>query len=343
MKFERLLFGLLAVLIWGFTCLDIGFVKPAGWPEPVYNFQKNPLDSAKIALGRMLFYDPVLSADSTISCASCHSPYNAFAHVDHELSHGISDRIGTRNAPALMNLAWQPVFMYDGAINHLDVQALAPISHPDEMGSSIANVVRHLKRSDYYPELFKRAFGSGGITGERTLKALTQFMLILVSSDSKYDRMQRGEVQFTKQETSGMQLFEANCASCHTPPLFTNHTFQNNGLPVREDLMDSGRQKITGRSEDSLFFKVPTLRNIGFTYPYMHDGRFKKLSEVVRHYAQLTDSVRVNTSLSKAIDLSADEQVDLISFLLTLNDRNFVFNRNYTYPKEIFDQIRGMK
>ena len=340
MRLEKFLIGLLGLIIMSFVALENGLNYPDYWPKPVYNFHKNPLDSNKILLGRMLFYDPVLSADSTISCASCHSSYNAFAHVDHDLSHGINDRIGIRNAPALMNLAWQPVFMMDGAVNHLDVQALAPIANPDEMGSSIQQVVLKLKRSSFYPALFNVAFGSKEISGERVLKSIAQFMLTIQSHDAKYDRVMSREESFTIQEAKGFELFKQNCASCHQPPLFTNFSFKNNGLPLNPKLNDTGRERITGKSEDLLFFKVPTLRNIAYSFPYMHDGRFKNLSAVVNFYANLTDKERAHTSLEKPISLSADERVDLISFLLTLNDKKFVFNPDYSYPKKIFDSVR---
>ncbi|MFM7725598.1 MAG: cytochrome-c peroxidase, partial [Flavobacteriales bacterium] len=142
---------------------------PSGWPVPVYDFSKNPPTASSVQLGRQLFYDPALSADGKVSCASCHSPFSAFAHNDHALSHGIHDSIGTRNAPALFNLAWRNSFMWDGAIHHLDMQALAPISHPAEMGSDLKTVVDKLSRSNTYRGRFNDAFGDSIVTGERTL------------------------------------------------------------------------------------------------------------------------------------------------------------------------------
>lgn len=308
---------------------------PSGWPKPVYDFSKNPLSPQTIKLGRDLFYDPLLSADSTISCASCHSPYNAFTHADHALSHGIKDRIGTRNSPALMNLAWQSNFMWDGAVNHLDVQALAPITHPDEMGESLANVIKKLQRSAYYKKEFYKAYKDTAITGEYTLKALSQFMLTLVSSNSKYDSVMRGQTRYNEKEAKGYMLFKANCASCHTEPLFTNGQFENNGLRPDSILKDKGRMRITQSAADSLKFKVPTLRNIEFTYPYMHDGRFKKLSEVLKHYTQgIHQSPTLSAQLVKPIVLSPTERVELTAFLLTLTDIHFLFNPDYTYPKK---------
>ncbi len=315
------------------------FVVPKNWPNPVYNFKLNPLSKNKIELGRALFYDTKLSRNNTISCASCHSPYSAFTHIDHALSHGIEDKIGKRNSPALMNLAWQTLFMHDGAVNHLDVQALAPISNPLEMDESIINVVSKLQNSKLYPRLFYKAFGDSVVTGERTLKSLSQFMLTLVSCNSKYDSVMRKQTVFTKQENSGYQLFKQHCGNCHTEPLFTNNLFMNNGLPIDTTLNDVGRFGVTKNANDSLKFKVPTLRNIEFSYPYMHDGRFKKLSEVLNHYTNgIKQSKTLAHELKKPLNLTSNEKVDIIAFLLTLSDRSFLFNPKFSYPKTIFLQ-----
>ena len=297
---------------------------PETWPFPAYDFSKNPLTKPGIALGRQLFYDPVLSKDSTISCSNCHLSYTAFTHVDHALSHGIHDRIGTRNSPALTNLAWARSFMWDGAVNHLDMQALAPISSPVEMEEKIENVVEKLQRSAGYRVMFFQAFGDSLATGERLLKALAQFELTLVSANSKYDRVLAGKEIFTDQEQNGYRLFKNNCARCHSEPFFTNYGFEKNGLPVDTALRDFGRMAITRQPADSLKFKVPTLRNIEFSYPYMHDGRFRKLGEVLNHYAHNKDL---------GIELSSNEKVDLTAFLLTLTDRTFLFNPDFAFPR----------
>ena len=300
---------------------DIRLPYPSHFPNPTFDFQKTPLDSNKILLGRILFYDPILSKNNSISCASCHSPYNAFAHTDHDLSHGIFDAIGTRNAPALFNLAWQKEFMWDGAINHIDMQALAPISHPGEMGSSINEVVSTLNASNAYKELFQKAFGEKTITGAKVLKALTQFQLTLVSANAKYDKVKMGKDSFTLQENNGYLLFKKNCNTCHQEPLFSTYQFANNGLPVDTTLNDFGRWQVTGQTKDSLHFKIPSIRNLSYSYPYMHDGRFKTLREVLNHYT------------GKKIPLTSNEKADIISFLLTLNDADFVFDKNNKYYK----------
>jgi cytochrome c peroxidase len=336
MKKNKLILLLISIVFTAFYSIkEYNFEIPLNWPSPSYNFSKNPLTESKIALGRKLFYDPILSLNNKISCASCHSPYSAFTHVDHDLSHGINDRIGTRNSPALMNLAWHSYFMWDGAINHLDVQALAPISHPDEMGESIDHVVYKLQKSKPYPNSFFNAFGDSIITGENTLKAISQFMLTLISSNSKYDSVMRKQTHFTIQEENGYNLFKQNCASCHSEPLFTNLKFENNGLSLDSTLNDYGRMKVTKNKNDSLKFKVPTLRNIEFSFPYMHDGRFKKLSEVLNHYSNgINSSNTLAKQLQKPINLSSNQKVDLTAFLLTLTDKSFLFNPNYSYPKK---------
>lgn len=335
MKRHFILIVTIALISFGFIITKSKlFVVPQNWPKPNYDFSKNPLSADKIWLGRVLFYDPILSKNKTISCASCHSSFNAFTHVDHDLSHGIDDRIGTRNSPALMNLAWHNLFMWDGAINHLDVQALAPISHPDEMGEKIENVVAKLQITKPYPHLFAKAYGDSTVTGERVLKSLSQFMLTLVSSNSKYDSVMRRQTAFTNQEKNGYAIFKKHCATCHTEPLFTNLKFENNGLPVDLTLNDYGRMKVTHRSEDSIKFKVPTLRNIEYSYPYMHDGRFKRLSDVIKHY---TTGIQKGKTLSKNLDtpiiLSSNDKVDIIAFLLTLSDKSFIYNANFSFPK----------
>jgi cytochrome c peroxidase len=310
------------------------FVSPKYFPKPVYDFSKNPLRFPKIQLGRTLFYDPILSSNNTISCASCHSQYSAFTHVDHALSHGINDKIGFRNAPALMNLAWQKTFMYDGAIHHLDVQSLAPITNPVEMNETITNVVAKLQTSKRYPTLFYKAFGDSIITGEYTLKAIAQFMLTLVSNNAKYDSVQRKQATFNAQEKNGYLLFKKNCAVCHQEPLFSNGAFLNNGLAVDASLHDFGRMRVTQNTNDSLKFKVPTLRNIEFSYPYMHDGRFKKLSQVLNHYTnEIIPSKTLASELQQPIILSSNEKVDIIAFLLTLSDKTFLFDKKFSYLK----------
>ena len=309
------------------------FQIPKGWPKPHYDFSKNPLTEEGFQLGRQLFYDPILSKDSTISCASCHLQATGFTHVDHSLSHGIDGKIGTRNSMTMMNLAWSKTFMWDGGVNHLDVQAINPITSPLEMDETLANVVQKLQKSDKYKSLFFAAFGDENITGQRVLKALSQFELLLITANSKYDKVMRKEAVFTNQEQNGYQLFKNNCASCHSEPLFTNGKYENNGIPLDTTLNDIGRQRITEKSDDYLKFKVPTLRNIQFTNPYMHDGRFEKLTEVVKHYNSLGNNKNLPKKLQKLMNLTDNERVDLVAFLLTLTDNEFLFDKSFSYPR----------
>lgn len=308
---------------------------PESWPKPNYDFEKNSLSKEKVYLGRKLFYEPKLSKNNTISCASCHLSFTAFTHVDHALSHGIFDSIGIRNSPVLINLAWSKSFMWDGAVNHLDMQGIAPIENPVEMGEKLKNVTHKLAKLNDYKNLFKSAYGDTAITGERLLKALAAFQLTLVSSNSKYDKVQNGNAEFTEQEKAGLAVFNAKCNHCHTAPLFTNFEFENNGLPLDTSLNDFGRWKITKKEKDRRKFKVPTLRNIEYSFPYMHDGRFESLYGVLDHYEngiELTETT--HKSLRNGIALSEKEKVDLVAFLLTLSDKEFCFNPDFGYPRK---------
>jgi cytochrome c peroxidase len=324
--------GAFVCIIYAFSAVKttpMPFVIPEGWAKPTYDFSKNPLTKQGFELGRQLFYDPILSRDNTISCASCHLQATGFTHVDHELSHGIDGRIGKRNSMTIMNLAWSKNFMWDGSVNHLDMQPLAPISNFAEMDENLGNVLNKLNNSNKYKMLFYKSFGDSLATGQRMLLAFSQFILQLNSYNSKYDKYVRHEAggDFTEQEKNGLQLFRTHCASCHTEPLFTNQNFEKNGLPIDTTLNDFGRMTLTHKREDSLKFKVPTLRNIQFTFPYMHDGRFKKLREVVNHYAT-TDK------LTQPIPLNSNEKTDIIAFLLTLTDNDFLFDKRFGFPRE---------
>lgn len=306
----------------------------AGFPKPYYDFSKNKLDSLKIELGRKLFYDPILSQNNSTTCASCHSPFSSFAHNDHDLSHGIYDSIGTRNAPALFNLAWHKLFMWDGAINHLNQQPLAPIHSQTEMGSSIQEVITKLRKDSIYIIRFKKAFGDTQITSDRFLKSLAQFQLTLVSNHSKYDSVTRRQSTFTNQEKNGYRLFVKHCNSCHVEPLFTNYSFANNGLSIDITLNDLGRMKVTQNPKDSLKFKIPSLRNLTYSFPYMHDGRFKNLHQVLNHYVRdIKTSTHIDQRLQGGIRLTENEKVDLIAFLLTLNDNEFIRNPKFQFPR----------
>jgi len=324
-----------AFIVLALLTIAFSLSKPVSWPARVYQPSSVQMQDDCIQLGRALFYDPILSRDNTISCASCHLSYVAFTHVDHTVSHGIDDRIGRRNAPALMNLAWSKSFMWDGAINHLDMQPLAPIENSQEMDDQLPNVLAKLQNSILYRRMFARVYGDSTVTSERMLKAFAAFLIRLESTNSRYDKMLRGEAVFTDQETRGYAIFKQQCNACHTEPLFTNQEFRNNGIAARTG--DAGRAEVTNLVADSGLFKVPTLRNIHYSRPYMHDGRMAKLSEVVSHYASGKFSSKASAEM-KDVGLNNDEQrVDLMAFLLTLSDSSFVFEKSFQYPFKLFE------
>jgi cytochrome c peroxidase len=339
MKRGAVTFTVLSLLAWialssAFSRPDkpMRFIVPQGWPKPHYDFKTNPLTMQGFKLGRELFYDPILSSDSSTSCASCHLSFTAFTHADHKLSHGIQGLVGTRNSSALINLAWSTSFMWDGGANNLEVQAINPLTNPVEMNSSLEKILVKLGRSNKYRKLFFRAFNDSIINTQRLLKAIAQFTGNLVSSNSKYDSVMRHEknVHFTLQEQNGYALFRANCSTCHREPLFTNFAFENNGLTMDSTLKDTGRMKITNNPADSLRFKVPTLRNVEFSAPYFHDGRVNKLKDAVEHYISgITDSPTLARELKTRINMTSDQKKELVAFLKTLTDKGFLYNIQY--------------
>jgi cytochrome c peroxidase len=311
-------------------------VIPKGWPKPAQDiFATNPLTEEGFQLGRKLFYDGKLSRDGSIACASCHQQFAAFTSFDHDFSHGFNNSFTTRNAPALFNLAWMPALHWDGGINHIEVQPLAPLTAPNEMAESLENVLKKIVADTTYKVLFKAAFGDAGISSQRTLKALAQFTGSIQSYNTRYDKVKRGEASFTISEQYGYNVFKANCNVCHIEPLFTDNSFRNNGLTLHPTLMDVGRMKVTGKPEDSLKFKVPSLRNVALTAPYMHDGRLYTLTQVVEHYSNKINNNQptIDSLLKNKIPISNQERVDLISFLYTLTDEEMLHDKRYGAPQ----------
>jgi cytochrome c peroxidase len=309
------------------------FRQPANFPAPVYKLENNTVTKEGFELGRKLFYEPRLSRDNTVSCGSCHIQAAAFTHHGHDISHGIYDRLGNRNSPAIMNLAWNTSFMWDGGIFDLDLQPIAPITNHEEMDETVENVITKLKAHADYPGLFKKAFGTEDITTARMMKALSQFMLMCISSNSKYDKVMRREgAVFTTDEQQGYELFVQKCGTCHKEPLFTDNSFRNNGIEIGLN-NDKGRYAVTLNQADQYKFKVPSLRNVELTAPYMHDGRFYTLDAVIDHYrsnVQTTpnlDPLLNNGALGIAITDS--EKIKLIAFLKTLTDREFINNKQF--------------
>jgi len=314
----------------------IPFQKPGHFPEPVYHFNTNTITKEGFELGRKLFYDSRLSANNTVSCGSCHIQTSAFTHHGHTVSHGIFDQLGTRNAPPIMNLAWNTSFMWDGGIADLDLQSVAPITNPVEMGETMPNVLSKLKNTAEYPALFKKAFDTEEITTAHFLKALSQFMAMCVSSNSKYDSVMHhyGGISFSATEEEGRVIVQQKCGNCHPEPLFTDFSFRNNGLNPGT-VNDEGRYLVTQISGDEYKFKVPSLRNLAFTAPYMHDGRFLTLGAVLDHYSSHVQMMPTLDPLLQqngyiGIPLTTEEKIKIMAFLQTLNDRSFIFDHRFS-------------
>lgn len=303
-----------------------GFKKQDYFPEPVYTFEGNKQDYDKFLLGKALFFDPILSSDSTVSCALCHEQPHAFGGHSTAFSEGVNGALGNRNSPPIFNLAWSPAFMWDGGINHIEVMPVAPITNPVEMNETMANVIAKLQQSERYRALFKAAYGTEEVTDQKLLKAMTQYLVMIISDNAKYDRMRRGEATFTATEQAGYDLFVQKCSQCHTEPLFTDHSYRNNGLDAT--FTDLGRALITQQASDEGTFKVPSLRNVELTYPYMHDGRFFTLNQVLDHYsAGVVQSSTLDPMLSSGIPLTGTEKQQLIAFLKTLTDYKLLENQ----------------
>ena len=289
-----------------------------------------------VELGKALFYEPLLSRDTSLSCGFCHQQYAGFGHSDHALSHGIDNKFGIRNGLGLQNLAWNEAFFWDGSITSLDELPISPIQNPVEMDLHLSQAMSRIQSSPKYRPMFRAAFGSDTVTNTLLLKAISQFLLTLVSADSKYDKYIRKEVggELTQEELSGLSLFKQHCANCHATDLFTDQSYRNNGLPVNKGINDQGRYRSTLKEEDRLKFKVPSLRNVEKTPPYMHDGRFVNLDQVINHYRNgITDSPNLDASLKingqPGIILTDTQKQQLIAFLLTLTDNTFLTNRAF--------------
>lgn len=306
---------------------------PASFPPPVYTFSDNPLSKEGFELGRKLFYDDRLSADNEHPCSSCHQQVAAFGTYEHDRSHGVNDTHTLRNAPVLFNLAWSPYFHWDGEFTSAKDEAAQPIHGDHEMGETYEGVINKIKDDKEYQALFKKVFRSSIIRPEYILKALQQFTCFMVSAGSKYDKYKRGEYVFTAQEAAGYQVYQAKCATCHPEPLFTDYSFRNDGLPVDNFLNDYGRMRITGRKEDSLKFKVPTLRNTYLSSNYMHDGRFNTLFQVLNHYRSgVQQSATLDPLLDNGIALSNTDVNNLYQFLKALTDSTLVTDTRFQKP-----------
>jgi cytochrome c peroxidase len=309
-------------------------VIPQGFSEPIYKFEDNPLTEEGFQLGRKLFYDGRLSRDSGFPCASCHQQIAVFGTYEHDRSHGYGLSHTLRNAPPLFNLAWQKELHWDGKYKSLYTEATQPILAHNEMAENFFTIIFRLGSDAQYQRMFNAAFGDPVISEDKILKALAQFTGTIISSDSKYDRYKLGNATFNASELSGYQLYQTKCATCHPEPMFTDYSYRNNGLPVDPGLNDYGRMRVTGKSEDSLKFRVPSLRNVNLTSNYMHDGRFNTLLQVLNHYTSgIQNSVTLDPLLVNKIALTATEKSDLISFLKTLSDSTILHNSRFSKPQ----------
>lgn len=311
--------------------------------------ENNPTTKEGVYLGRMLFYEKKLSAGNKISCENCHLQKLAFTDGK-ALSIGANNSLTTRSSMSLSNLLWVRNFFWDGRSPSLEAQAIFPLTNQHEMGQTLSETVSKLRKTRLYPPLFKSAFGSDIITEEHMLKALSQFERTLISADSKYDKYLAGSYKPTLEEQRGMELFQngpdpeknirgANCEHCHGGPKTFKELFHNNGLDSIPS--DIGREKFTGQATDKGRFRVPTLRNIMLTSPYMHDGRFSSIEQVLDHY---NEHIRQSPTLSsflidvsnkkggKTLLLTNSEKSNIISFLSMLTDSAFITNPEFSNP-----------
>lgn len=317
--------------------IPIDFKVPSNFPPLAYNMADNPLTLKGFELGKKIFYDGRLASDGTVACGFCHIQEDAFTHHGHTFSHGVGDGVGNRNAPPIQNMAFQTQFFWDGAADHIEMLSMAPISNELEMNGNIIDIIDMMKSDTEYKKLYSQAFKNGEINSENMLKALAQFMTMLTSSNSKFDKYRRNEVggTLTQEELDGYAIFNQKCASCHATDIFTDNTFRNNGLPINPQINDIGRMRVTGIDDHKYKFKVPSLRNIEITAPYMHDGRFYTLEAVLNHYSNgVVNTQNLDTSLSNngvlGIPLSSNEKTKIIAFLKTLTDNQFLTDKRFS-------------
>ncbi|MFD0964417.1 cytochrome-c peroxidase [Pseudofulvibacter geojedonensis] len=300
----------------------------------------NPQTLQGIALGKKLFFDTKLSSDNSVSCATCHLPSASFSD-NSQFSTGVNGALGTRNSMPLFNMAWNydERFFWDGRIFSLEHQAQEPITNTVEMNSAWEDVINKLSLDSEYPTLFQQAFPNEVINQETITKALAQFERTLISANTKFDRYLLGEETLTTSELNGFNVFmdeaKGDCFHCHGSdqnPLWTDNAFHNNGLDAT--FTDLGLATFTGDPNDNGKFKTPSLRNLVFTAPYMHDGRFATIEEVINHYSEgLQNSPTIDPLMKKVdeggVQLSAQDKADLKAFLLTLTDTEFINNPNF--------------
>ncbi len=300
---------------------------PKGFPA--INFpEDNGFTKDRWLLGKRLFYDKSLSLDSSISCASCHQPSLAFSDSV-AFSLGVKKLSGTQNAPSLTNVAYHPYYTRLGGVSTLEKQILVPIQEHNEFNFNIVEIAKRLRANKEYQELSKKSYNRDFDYYVIT-RAIANFERSLISGESKYDKYKQGLIKFTENEIQGMELFfseKTNCSKCHSDFNFSNYAFENNGL--YETYKDVGRKRLTEKDEDLEKFKVPSLRNVELTAPYMHDGSFRTLSEVVKHYNSGGKNNKQKSTLIRPLSLTETEQNNLIHFLNTLTDKKFCNNKAF--------------
>lgn len=323
---------------------------PSHFPEMVIP-SNNPMTVEGVKLGRHLFHEKKLSGDNSMSCATCHLPENAFSDAN-QFSQGVTGAMGTRNSMALINLGWDQFFFWDGRAKTLEEQVLEPVENPIEMHDSWQNVVAELGADKKYRDLFQKAFNCDTPNKENASKALAQFLRTMISGNSKFDVMYKDENNLTlsteeqatlnlvtPEELAGYDLFKslngADCFHCHNGPLMQVQKFSNNGLDAT--FTDLGRGGVTNNPSDNGKFKVPTLRNIAYSAPYMHDGRFATLEEVINHYSsgiQMSPTIDplIEFANQGGVQLDAQDRALVKAFLLTLSDESFINNPDFKAP-----------
>ncbi|MEX0966775.1 MAG: cytochrome c peroxidase [Bacteroidia bacterium] len=355
MRFHKT--GGILVFIGAFTAMMVLSFKNADKPTPyelpeLRFFPKmpvtdNPPTLEGAELGRFLFYDPILSADKTFSCASCHRQEVAFSDAPNRFSKGIDGDLMKRNTMPLFNLAWYPALFWDGKAASIEEQVFHPLRAHNEMNLDWSTAVQRIRQSDFYLPKFQATFGNAEIDSILIAKAIAQFERTLISNNSKYDQVLRGEAYFTPAELEGFDLIndqtKGDCLHCHTTDadaLGTTTKFSNNGLEAAfkpDDYKDKGKAEVTGQTKDAGQFRIPSLRNVVVTAPYMHDGRFETLVQVLDFYSEgINNSYNIDSKMGMAhqggVRLTENEKEKVIAFLKTLTDSTFLINPEFGNP-----------
>lgn len=305
----------------------VELIIPADFPSFNSAFYNNQPTKFGVELGKKLFFDPRLSRDNTIACATCHIQASAYADQQKQ-GVGIEGKVGLRNVPPIQNLAFMQYYNWDGSKRQLENQVIVPLITPEEMHSSIVEVIGKIQEDLDYQKLFQQAFGDKQITDQRIYQSIAQYEYTLISANSKYDQVQRKETVFTPKEQYGYEVFQVKCASCHSGALFTDQTFRNIGFPINRDSNEAGRARVTGDLKDYMSFRVPSLRNIEFTAPYGSFGQFQTLKEVLDYMDQgvlWADNLDpIFKENENKLPLTTEEKEALIVFMQTLSDGNFI-------------------